>query len=264
MPKSLSQAELAACRVIEAHLGVPVEQYDDGSQTGMHDLDILYPDARRGAVEVTAAEDQALAADYGALRRRPVLHDGRLTRGWLAVVRQSASVNRLRAELPDVLHQLERAGVYEASVYRQGSPHEQSEWASGLVAGVGAETVKATASFSAGTIALTGAMRVSWLSQDPDDVVAFVEQFVASRPEDVVKLERSGADERHLFIWSGVFSTGWRELRPLGLDIAALPARAPQLPLALTHVWVAAEVTRPSRIVTWCAAGGWQTAGTIR
>ncbi len=104
-----------------------------------------------------------------------------------------------------------------------------------MVTNAGAETVSATSSFSAGTIALTGAMRVSWLSQNPDDVVTFVEQFVACRPDDVVKLARSGADERHLFIWSGAFSSGWRELRALGLDIAGLRARAPRLPPALTQ-----------------------------
>lgn len=263
MPKSLSAAEVAAGKVIAAHLGVPVEQHDDGSQPGMYDLTICYPDGRRGAVEVTAAEDQAQAADYGALRRRPILHDSRLTNGWLVVAQRGADVNRLREELPDLLHQLERQGITEASVYSIWSPEGQAEWASGAVRAVGAETVKATTSFDTGTIALTGAMTVDWLSQDPEDVVAFVDRFVAARPSDVAKLGRSGAEERHLFVWSGVFSEGRRELRALGLDVAALPSRAPNLPPAVTHVWIAPEAMRPSRVVTWSAATGWEAAATL-
>lgn len=125
MPKRLAPAEVAASRIISAYLHAPVVQHDDGTKPGMHDLDIRYPVGRRGAVEVTAAEDESLAADYGALRGHALLRDERLTRGWLAVVRQGADVNRLRKTLPDVLHRLEQAGVFEASLYTARSSDEQ-------------------------------------------------------------------------------------------------------------------------------------------
>ncbi len=59
--------------VVRAQLQVPVVQHDDQSVAGMYDLKIEYPDGRVGAVEVTAAEDQDLAARQGALagRRAP-------------------------------------------------------------------------------------------------------------------------------------------------------------------------------------------------
>ena len=69
-------------------------------------------------------------------------------------------------------------------------------------------------------------MRVEWLSLDPDDVVTFTEKFIERRPSDVAKLAASGGDERHLFIWSGVFSEGLVELPALGLDVESLPRRA--------------------------------------
>lgn len=91
-----------------------------------------------------------------------------------------------------------------------------------------------------GAIGLTGAMRVEWLSSDPEDVVTFVERFASSRPDNLSKLRNSGAAERHLFVWGGAFPQDGASLRPLKLDIAALPSRAPNLPPEVTHVWVEA------------------------
>lgn len=125
------------------------------------------------------------------------------------------------------------------------------------------QTVKATDLWEPGTIGLTGPMRVEWLSLSPDDVVTFAEDFIARRSSDVSKLGRSGADERHLFIWSGVQSEGMAELRALGLDIESLPQRAPQLPPEITHLWIANEGGRPSRIVHWAPDQGWVEAGRV-
>ena len=98
---------------------------------------------------------------------------------------------------------------------------------------------------------------------NPDDVVMFAERFIKRRPSDVAKLAASGAAERHLFIWSGVFAEGLVELRALGLDIEALPQRPPRLPGAVTHLWIANEGSRPSRIVHWSPVDGWVEAGQI-
>lgn len=114
-----------------------------------------------------------------------------------------------------------------------------------------------------GVIWTVGPASGVWLSTDPDGVVSFVESFVRSRPSDVAKLGRSGGDERHLFIWLGVFSTAERELRALALDIPQLPERAPRLPPEVTHVWVAAQTARPSRIVHWPPTLGWVQAGRV-
>jgi len=64
-------------------------------------------------------------------------------------------------------------------------------------------------------------------------------------------------------VWGGLFPEDRASLRPLKLDIAALPSRAPNLPPEITHVWVAADGERPSRIVHWTPDGGWQEAGRI-
>ena len=250
--------------VIEAHLRTLVSLHDDQSLPGMYDLTIRYPDGRVGAVEVTAAEDQDWAARQAAVSACPVLRDARLKGGWMVVLRQGAMVNTARARLPDLLWRLEQAGIDEASVFSAGGFNEDGRyrWIPGQLAEAQTETAKATDIFAAGTISITSPMQVAWLSQDPDDVVTFVEEFVESRPTDVKKLGRAKADERHLFIWSGELSTGWVSLRALALDVPRLPTRKPRLPDEISHVWVAPEATPASRIVVWSASSGWVTAGT--
>jgi hypothetical protein len=252
--------------VVQAHLQVPVVQHDDQSLAGMYDLKIEYPDGRVGAVEVTAAGDQDLAARQGALAgRRALLKDHRLAHGWLVVLCDSAQVNVARARLPTLRLRLEAVGLQEASVFSTGGLDEEEEhaWLPTYLARSQVQTAKTTGG-PAGTVIMTGPMRVGFLSQDPDDVVTFVEEFVASRPSDVAKLGRAGTAERHLFIWGGVFSTGWVPLRALELDEPQLPLRAPQLPGEVTHVWVAPEATPSARIVVWSATTDWVQVATIR
>lgn len=57
--RSLRPEEESARAMISHALGIPVEQHDDGSRPGMHDLDIVHDDVTRAAVEVTAAADAA-------------------------------------------------------------------------------------------------------------------------------------------------------------------------------------------------------------
>lgn len=244
---------------VEAHMGAPVVQHDDQSTPGMHDLEIHYADGRVGAVEVTAAEDEQLAARQAAISREPELRHRGLKHGWLVVLAEGARVKTARTELPGLLSALERAGSLDVDVFTAASfdDEEHLSWVPDHLARAKVQSAKATDLYPAGTIVITAAMSVAWLSTTPDDVVTFVEDFITSRPTDVAKLQRADADERHLFIWSGTHSTGQVELRALGLDVSGLPQRAPRLPEGITHVWVAPQAMRPSRTVTWSAATGW-------
>lgn len=255
------EREHAAARVIAAHIGAQVVLHDDGSAPSMYDLEIRYTDGRRGAVEVTAAEDEQLRADYGAIQGpRSVIEDERLTGGWLVLLRSGARVKAARAALPDLLVRFEAAGLDDVSLYRQRK--EADTWAHDALDSLGVTDTRA-GSVRPGMVALLPALRVAWLSSDPEDVVAFAERFAASRPDNLHKLGDSGAAERHLFMWGGDVPQDWPSMRPLGLDIEALPSRAPQLPPEITDVWVAAQGERPSRIVHWNAREGWHEAGRI-
>ena len=259
----LSADEQAVRALIERHLGAPVSQHDDQSAPGMHDLTISYPDGRRGAVEVTAAEDQTRRAEVGAIGAEPVLQAPGLNSGWLALLEPGASVKTARRALPDLCAQLETAGVTTLDAH-QARPDQGHDVAAlhRLLAQAQVVSLR-SGTMRPGVIAIAGSMDVQWLSSDPEDVVRFVERFVQSRPADSAKLARSGADERHLFILGGWFPEDWPSLHPLSLDFADLPTLAPSLPEQVTHVWLCAQSERPSRIVMWCAEHGWQQVGTV-
>lgn len=259
MARGLSDKERAALVVIARHLGVPVVPHDDGSRAKMHDLEIHYPDGRVGAVEVTAAEDFDRRARQGAISKRPVMHEPRLSRGWWVMITPDGDFNTTRRAVANLLVEFETRDISELSQYDGWT----DDWARDAMRAAHVQSVKATDLFDPGVIAFTASMLVAWLSTDPDDVVTFVEQFIASRPTDVAKLASAAREEGHLFVWSGVFSEGWTQLRPLGLDVERLPSRAPRLPPGVTHVWVAPEAAKPSRIVHWSPAKGWAQAGTI-
>lgn len=254
--------------VVAAFVDGAVVAHDDQSSPGMHDLEIRFADGRRGAVEVTSAEDEDQRKRFGAIKKAPTLTEPALVHGWLVMVSSESRINEARARLPEVLREFERVGVLDASVHGIWPMVDEGEfdagpWAADLLQQAHADSAKAVHFFEPGTIATIGPMRVAWLSQDPDDVVTFVERFVESRASDVLKLGRSGADERHLFIWGGVFPDAFVELRALGTDIAGLPTRAPRLPREITHVWVAPNNAPPSRIVVWSESTGWVQAGEI-
>jgi histidine triad (HIT) family protein len=215
---------------------------------------------RLGAVEVTAAENETLAATQGAISKQPILRCPDLRFGWFVLVAPGGNVNLVRQQLPAILRRLEEHGISSIDDYAWD---EEVEWASELIRSGHLQAAAVSLSLDPGVVGITGPMRVEWLSMNPDDVVTFAERFVARRPSDVAKLAASGADERHLFIWSGLFSEGLVELRALGSDIESLPQRAPNLPDAITHLWIANEGSRPSRIVHWDPRTGWVEVGRI-
>ena len=207
-------------------------------------------------IEVTAAEDQKLASQQGAIQgERGVLRDSRLRVGWFAHLAEGVDVKRAKRMLPDILAAFEKAGIEEIDFYGVGL-EEDLDWAVARLRDARVAAVKASLS-DAGTIYLSGSLWTGFMSVDPESVVRFVEEFVSRRHSDVAKLVESGADERHLFIWSGYYSEGVADLRALGRDVGHLPERAPKLPGGVTHVWVAMEGARPSRIVHWSPDRGW-------
>jgi hypothetical protein len=84
----------------------------------------------------------------------------------------------------------------------------------------------------------------------------------AHQPDNIQKLERSGKAERHLFIWMDALHPGWRELG------GPPPSIAPNLPEAITTVWVATEDLDEEgtrwRWAVWRAdRTGWEDLGAM-
>ncbi|HEX3827819.1 MAG TPA: type I restriction-modification enzyme R subunit C-terminal domain-containing protein [Sporichthyaceae bacterium] len=92
--------------------GTRVEQHDDGSLPGMHDLDLYRADVRFGACEVTSIADPgSLALWRGLNGRGEVWEEPGLTGCWWVHVGPDCRFNRLRAELPAFLADLEQRGI---------------------------------------------------------------------------------------------------------------------------------------------------------
>lgn len=112
--KSLRREERWAQLVIEKALGLPVRQHDDGSAPSMHDLDIVYPNERAGAVEITAAADPTTIELWNLMNGSDErwLEAG-VRGGWMVSVFPNARAKTLKSELPALLAELERREIGE-------------------------------------------------------------------------------------------------------------------------------------------------------
>ena len=101
--------------------GVDVVHHDDGSEPGMHDLEISYVDHPSGAVEVTAAADAESIELWNLVNSGGRWKVPGLAGGWIVEVSPRARARRLKADLPTLLKQLEQA-VYQEAGYDRWRP----------------------------------------------------------------------------------------------------------------------------------------------
>ena len=122
----LRDEEKVAAATIAATLGVRVEQHDDGSRPGMHDLNVMTAGETSAAVEVTAAADpdsiQLWKLVNGRDERWTVPN---LQGGWMLHLEPTARAKRLLKELPAFLEELE--GKEITQIPSQRRRHEGPE-----------------------------------------------------------------------------------------------------------------------------------------
>src|SRR4051812_17597532 len=96
-----------ARQVISQALDLPVIQHDDGSRSGMHDLDIIGLDGAREPVEVTMAADPELIPLRAATGAddAPWVFEG-LEGSWIVSVLPTARAKDLKRKLPPILRRL--------------------------------------------------------------------------------------------------------------------------------------------------------------
>jgi hypothetical protein len=245
-------------------LGAPVEQHDDGSRPGMHDLTIRYPTRAAAAVEISAAaapesvELWKLMNDNQGGR----WHVEGLRGGWLVAVLPSARQKRLQTELPSLLSGLEAAGIRDL----QPDVDHGLPWSK-----VADDLRVASARQSAGT-QFPGSVyltikepidrRAGFISPGSEAIVAWVGEFLGSpkQADVLLKLKRSGAEERHAFVLVPGFSIAPFPVAELLIrDDPPLPGASPLLPEEVTHVWIAGTWSA-GRAFYWSPDIGWSTA----
>ena len=241
---------------------MPVDGHDDGAQDSMVDLRIGDGDRIRASIEVTAAAD----SDSIELWKLINGSDDRwivpaLAGGWLVYFTPTARAKRIRAELPDLLADLERHGV---DLVETDRPHASSDPLTARAANLGIENAQQGPTAYPGVIYMSIQRpdeRVGHLLTAPDSAAAnWVGTFLRApeRADVLSKLSRSGAAERHAYIVVPTFSTAprpvvdllWRD------ETGSTPTAPPALPAEVTHVWLAPTWTTGSGL-RWSPDNGW-------
>jgi len=238
-------------KVVEATiavtLGLRVEQHDDGSKPGMHDLNIMNADGGPAAVEVTAAVDPDSIQLWKLVDER----DERWTvpnlqGGWMLHLEPTARAKRLVRELPAFLKELDDNGITEIPSQRRRQEVPESIEGRARVLGIvggnqsGTDlpgsiylTIERSSERTGGVVDRTGSGVPRW-----------VRHFLLDpHQSDVLgKLTRSGTSERHAFVLVPGFSIAsfgvvdmlWRDADDV------VPTTSPHLPDQVTHVWLMA------------------------
>jgi hypothetical protein len=244
----------------EALVGSAVDQHDDNSEPGMYDLTITYPVGTIGAVEVTAAADSQqleLWKLVGGRGERWIEPD--LDGGWLIRILPSTRARTLIRQLPDLLRGLEREGRREI----WGDKGSADQWSAlagqlSIIQALQAATTDYRGSIyvmpperlaqMGGYSPVTGDALASWLSgwvKDP------------SQADNLGKLARSGASERHLFILVPGFNPAPFAVNDLLIAPGApLPTIPPTLPAEITHIWTMSTWSTGDGF-RWSPESGW-------
>lgn len=250
-PRLKDADELLAQAAIAAALRAPVERTDDGSRPGMCDLEIRYPDGRRGAVEVVSTRDDPTEQLASATLGKGHIADSALTRAWGVSVAPVTIVKNMTDRLPGFLARLEASGVERAQRRRQDDPwrHEMEHLGINLCYSHPATdtVVPGFRLFPSSTGTFVKGI---------DTAVQRCETFLAAYAQrDVVKkLRAAGADERHAVV---VVTVHWLDVEYEIRCGRALPAAPPVLPNGIDALWMVALWGGPTRAVYWTGDRGW-------
>lgn len=128
MKVAVRPEERLARELLARALQVPVERYDDGTQSGMHDLDILWPDKEPTAVEVVGWASQDHLRDEAAWQKHAsdFFPSPQLTQRWMVVSEASAGgrMRDVQSRAVTPLSVLERRAI---SSFRPGDAYGHGE-----------------------------------------------------------------------------------------------------------------------------------------
>ena len=239
-------------------LRVPVTVHDRRAGQSTYDLEIRYPDGRRGAAEVVSTRAKKQAAQLGAVRRAGYTADRRLRYTWVVRVPPEAVISQVLPGLSEFLAELEQAGItdlnrnrfYGLEMHeRLRRLHVSSCLAYPPVAG-------RQPGFYVYPEA-TGA----WVG-DGEEIRLFCEEFLrdAAQADVLTKLASSEADERHAVV---IATQGQLGLHT-AVDLRLTPTQAPDLDRCINWLWVIASQDLPVRGCYWTRQQGWESAVLAR
>lgn len=259
MPPSEDPASTVGRRCIAATLGLAldeVEKWDSGPRQGAYDIRYRY-DGRTVAVETKSVVDFDLQLTSARIRREPFSPAPQLGRRWTIVIEHDADVRLVRAELPDVLEELEARGWVDRVAFtkarRAGFAGEFDRLG---VTGMWSRTPAADR--PAGIVLQPRS--VGAFEEAIPDLSTFVSELLSDDTSQLVRdlrrqLNTSDVDERHAFLVVGHEHTeGWPlTSRRRG---TVLPSHSPRLPAPIDGLWLA-TFSVDTRVVAALPGVGW-------
>lgn len=257
--------EVLAREVAQAHLGACVEYHDDGSQNGMPDARITYPDGRLGWLEVVRDTSGDYEAQQKALTGGEVLSVKGLQWAWLVHLRHDMSLNSLKKHPGWLVSELQRAGAEsrgdaERAKYLVGCC-EQAKAIERAGRG-GSKSEKRDITYS---IPLLGrrpgdvTIRSAFFSHahSTSELSGWVRDFFDRHHDVAKKMSADVREEQHAFVWVGLDSGPEQAyiIAQRGLTFHH-PPEDPPLPAGITHLWIAG-IGSADRAVAWFPDRGW-------
>ncbi|MFE6182886.1 hypothetical protein ACFQ6U_00335 [Streptomyces sp. NPDC056465] len=236
---------------------VDVRLHDDGSRPGMHDFDLVREGRKFAAVEVTAAADAVSLELWKLINGGDRWVREELAGGWMVALEPTARAKRLRSELPKLLARLEAMGIPQLSE-AHGPTEDLVEQAErfGVVSAYQSPSTEFPGSIYC-TISLPQQRSGGWVPETGDAFAHWVGDWLTApnQADNLGKLQRSGADERHLFLLLPGFTTApFEALDPLMRPNGPLPTVTPHLPEEITHLWA---------MSSWNAGDGFHWSPTL-
>ncbi|MFY1696083.1 hypothetical protein [Solwaraspora sp. WMMA2101] len=262
---SISLREQAAVEVASAlraqDLGLPVnwEQWDIPPRQGVHDFWLQHGTIQE-ALEVTTLIDQHATTDAMHWQKRgpgfSTTVPG-LSSAWMVMVDPAFNARTLTAGLPGWLRSLERDGIGETGRWDTARMYVHPVTTALAAAGVMIASV--VPGPPAGEVALAYLSGMpSRPAGDPNHIAKTLTEALTlpRHVGDAAKLNRSGATDRHLFMWVDPV-TRLDISRALGEGI---PTVDPIVDPRITEVWLGLPTGDHVDVLRWSSTAGWRYA----
>ncbi len=212
----------------------------------MYDADVVLPNNRRIAMEITTVTDGQFMETWRLADRLDWVLDGLVGR-WYVSIRPSCNLHELRRQLPGVLNDARAIG--QTKIIVQHHPADLAQIHSQL-SQLSVRLAVHLEGGEDGEVLLAPAGEAGATSPD---LIADAVTIEANKPDNVLKLFRAEAHERHLFIW--LMSSQHQLMAAITLDM--LPSAQPDLPECVDVIWVAPAYDPPAAVLRYSRDDGW-------